>query len=322
MTVMEDILDELYTLNSEHWSDNIRDMLNTLNYKVSLSYVCDWSEFLYIHSKKINRINSKDKAILNYCYRIAGFSSDVRYGRLHIFGVKLRKLEVERNELACELCKLFRKMYGRYTILIINDGDEIAFTGTFVDNKQTSEVIISDWFGYYKPEAINNRIMGIDCSLFAGNTLTSLYDEYLWGIARPYIKYPESKDYYTFGCDDLVLDGVQRHSEFSYSNPKFMKVDRKETYRINSAYYPDLYGEDYFVDKSHVVISDNYLDNDISDEEWTILELEMKNIIIEEDDLENSNLDNHEGIEDDYSVLDSFLGSDMNPVEMLDFIQT
>ena len=127
-----------------------------------------------------------------------------------------------------------------------------ASVGTAVDKWKRSEVIISDWYGEGTDREIMNRILEIDFSLFSHENLGKFYGDYLWAIARPYVKYRESKMYLIFGCGY-----IETYESFA-SDPDgegFMpvtKVDREETLRVNSAYYPDLYGDDYFLDESAI----------------------------------------------------------------------
>lgn len=317
MVVIEDILDELYTLDNSQWYDNVSRILTLLNYPVRMEYNCQWEEFLYIRSEKLRAISSADRKILSKCRTIASFAMERSLKRIKLFAFDIiDENQSSRNNTVYEITKLFRDLFGRFVILVFVNGDELAFSGILSKYKKT-EVIISEWFGYNKDYELNNKILEVDFSLFLGYTLNEIYNDYLWSIARHYVKYKESKQFLIFGCNN-----PETYEEFVH-NPDgggmilAKIIDCEETLQINSDYYPDIYGNDYFMDDSDIeidLIEKLEVENDI-EFEWTMLEMELA-AESEEADEKFEDEENEEFYDDYYEKLNG-----MNPEEMLKFIR-
>ena len=318
--VVEDILDELYTLDNSQWCDNVEKILTLLSYPVHLEYSCQWEEFLYVRSEKLRAVNPADRKILSQCKTIASYVMERRLRKIKIFAIEIvNGTKSSRNDTAYEITKLFRKLYGRFVILVFVNGDEIAFTGTSIDRYKRTEVIISEWFGYNNDYEINNKILEIDFSLFVGTSLNTINNEYLWSIARPYVKYRESKMFLIFGCDNPVTYETLVPNQDGDGVVLATMVDREETLKINSTYYPDIYGDDYFVDDSNLEVdssSDMIDDADDIEFEWTMLEMELA---AEADD-EGDDFDEYDDEEVEAEDYDEELKG-MNPEEMLKYIR-
>ncbi len=320
--VVDDFIDEFYAFDLNNWADSLENILRMLCFPVRVDYTCEWKEFLYERSDRLRYFNSDDRKILAECHEISMFALSGRFRKLKMISVMLTGNPRLRNEKVYEVYKLFRKVYGRHILFVACFNRDIAFVGTAVDKWKRSEVIISDWYGEETDREIMNRILEIDFSLFSHENLGKFYGDYLWAIARPYVKYRESKMYLIFGCGY-----IETYESFA-SDPDgegFMpvtKVDREETLRVNSAYYPDLYGDDYFLDES--AIEDDtldILDEDDAEFEWTMLEMELAKEDIEVDDEYEEEFEDEDDEYDPDSDEDYDDISGMNPEEMLKYIR-
>lgn len=318
MAVIEDILDEFYTLDNSRWYDNVSRILTLLSYPVRMEYNCQWEEFLYVRSEKLRAISPADRKILSECKAIASFSMERRLKRIKLFAIEIiDKTQSARNNTVYEITKLFRKLYGRFVILVFVNGDELAFSGTAINKNKKTEIIISEWFGYNRDCEINDKILEVDLSSFSGGSLKDIYNDYLWAIARPYIKYHESKMFLLFGCDNPVTYEEFIPNQDGDGMIPTTKIDRDETLRVNSNYYPDIYGDDYFIDDSDVEIEmlDVLEDENDIEFEWTMLEMELAAEAKDEyDEIEDGEEDE---FYDDYN--EELNG--MNPEEMLKYIR-
>ncbi len=316
--VVDDFIDEFYAFDINNWAEALENVLSMLSFPIQLEFVCDWREFLYEKSDR-RLFNADDRRLLTECCEIAKLSMKGRFRKLKMFFVMLSGNKKLRNEKVYDIYKVFRKVFGEYIFFVACFERDIAFVGTSVNKFKRSEIIISDWFGEKTDREIMNRILDIDFSLFSYDNLRNLYRDYLWAIARPYIKCRESRMYLTFGCEYIeTYESIVVSSDGEGIVP-VTSVDRDETYRVNSAYYQKLYGDDYFIDD--LGIEDETLDaleNDDSELEWTMFEMELANAEIEEDD------EYEEDIDDEYNSekedIDDVI-SGMNPEEMLLYIQ-
>ena len=314
--VVDDFIGEFHILDINNWANSLENVLHMLNFPVQVEYVCEWKSFLYEKSDCSRYFSTADRKILAECQEIAMFSMNGHFRKLKMISVLLTGNPYLRNEKAYDIYKLFRRVYGRHILFVVCFNQDIAFVGTVVNEWKKWEVIISDWFGERTDREILSRILEIDFSLFSSDSFGKLYEDYLWAIARPYVRYRESKIYLIYGCEDveayesLVVD-------WDGTMVPITKIDREETHRVNSAYYLDLYGDDYFLDElsTEDEILD-ILDEDDAEFEWTILEMELaKEDVMDEDDFED---------EDEYDQGEEAEREDisrMNPEEMLKFIR-
>lgn len=319
--VVDDFIDEFYAFDINNWADSLEKILLMLSFPVQVEYKCEWKEFLYERSDRLRYFGADDRKLLAECQEIAMLKMGGRFRRLKFISVLLTGNTRLRNEKVYDIYKLFRKVYGRHIFFVACFDRDIAFVGTSVDKWKRSEVIISDWFGEQTERDVMSRIMEIDFSLFSDDNMGELYGDYLWAIARPYVKYRESKMYLIFECGYVeTYESFAPDPEGKGFTP-VTKVDREETLRINSAYYPEIYGDDYFVDESAVEDDTlDILDEDDAEFEWTMLEMELAKEDIEEDDDYDDEFDEEEDEydpeDDDYDEI-----SGMNPEEMLKYIR-
>lgn len=120
----------------------------------------------------------------------------------------------------------------------------------------------------------------------------------------------------TFGCDNIVTNEIPVNSQ-----GLVIKPDRDMTFEENSQYYIDLYGADYFIDTELISSSDEeYEETEITDLEWTMIELELA------DEIERISNDETEYEFESESSLDNLEEQDimniqnLNPEELLDYI--
>ena len=318
---VDDFIDVFYSFNLNNWAYSLTTILQMLNFPVKLEYTCEWREYLYVRTDRLKYLGSTDRKLLSECQEIAMFGMDGRFQKVKLISVLLTGNPRIRNEKVCEIYKLFRKIYGRKLIFIACYDREIAFLGTVVDKNKKSEVIISDWFGEYTDRDMMSRILDIDFALFSYENIGKMYGDYLWAISRPYVRYRESKMYLIFeGGYIETYDSFASDSDGNGIIP-VTKIDREETLRINSLYYLELYGDDYFLDESGLEDDTlDILDIDDTEFEWTMLEMDLaKEIVDEEDDYDSGFVDEDESEEefdDEYEEI-----SGMNPEEMLKYIR-
>lgn len=321
--VVDDFIYELSAFDVNNWADSLETVLLMLNFPVRLEYTCEWEEFLYERSEKLRYFLGEDRKTLAECKEIAMFRLSGRFRKLKLIAVMLTGNPRFRNEKVYDIYRLFRKIYGRHVLFVACFDQDIAFVGTAVDKWKRSEVVISDWFGENTEREVMSRILEVNFSLFSHDSFDQLYGDYLWAIARPYVKYRESKMYLIYECGE-----IETYESFA-ADPDgggvipVTKVDREETLQINSTYYPELYGDDYFIDES--AIEDDtldILDEDDAEFEWTMLEMNLAKEEIGDDDYD----DDFEEDEDIYNLesenednYDDIFG--MNPEEMLKYIR-
>lgn len=315
---IDDFINEFYTFDSNNWSDSLETVLQMLNFPVHKEYTCDWKEFLYERSSRLHYFEASERKLLSECREIAMYSFSSRFHGLKLISVMLTGNPCLRNEKAYDVYKLFRKIYGRHVLFVACFDRDISFVGTSIDRLKKSEAIISDWFGENTDLEVMNRILEIDFALFSYKNVQTLYEDYLWSIARPYVKYRESKMYLIYGCEQLVRYESVTLDPDEGSTVLVDKVDREETLKQNAAYYIDSYGNDYFIEESDIEEDSlDIFDEDDAEIEWTMLEMELQkeNLNLDEDDEEDFGDDEDEYDPDTDGEYNDI--SEMNPEEML-----
>lgn len=321
MAVVEELKNELYTLDSSLWSINMANILELLSFPVRLNYTCDRQEFLYEYSGKLSLINAKDKIILSDCDEIAEFKMSGKYKRIRMFGVNISNNPKLRNEKAYDIFNVFEKLYGRFIMLVVIADGKLSFVGLSRNNKRHAEVIISEWFGYNDEEEKLEKLLEIDFSLFDNRNLGLLYNEYLWSIARGYVRHPESRMYLIYGCDNSITYEIYVATPNSDEPVLTTRVDREETLKVNSAYYRELYEWDYYIDDRKLEYEeDDVLDEEDAEFEWTMLEMKLDAEAAEEEMDTEEDEDYYSNSEDEDEDYDEDLIG-LNPEEMLDFIR-
>ncbi len=317
MVVIDDILNELYTIDNDYWHNNVLEILKILDFPVSFDYECLWEEFLYVRSEKVRSINGKDRKILSQCKMIAHYQIERKYRRMQVFSIRIADDENSRNGTVYDITRLFRKLYGPFTVLVFVNGSDIVFSGTSINQNNKYEVIISEWFGFERDRELNEKMLEIDFIYFTGRTINQLYSNYLWAISRIYVRYRESKMFLIYGCDNPVTYEEFVTGQDSDESILITKIDREETLRINSAYYPELYGKDYFVDDADIEIesAEFFEDADDIEFEWTMLEMELA-----EEEAYDDFFEDDDDIYDDADEYDEDLIG-LNPEEMLKYIR-
>lgn len=317
---VEDFIDVFYSFDLNNWAASLEIVLQMLNFPVHLEYSCEWEEYLYERSGLIKHLRTDDRKLLAECQGIAMFRMGGVFRKLKLASVMLTGNPRLRNEKVYRIYKLFRKLYGRHVFFVACFDGDIAFVGTAVYKRKKSEVIISDWFGEKTNQEMMSRILDIDFAFFSYDNLGEMYRDYLWAISRPYVRYKESKIYLTYECGHIVTYESFATLPDGEGTTLVTKVDRKETLRINSSYYPEMYGDDYFEDDSK--IEDDTFDIPDSEDtefEWTMLEMELAKELDEDDYYDN---DYEDEVEDDQESDDGYEKiSGMNPEEMLEYIR-
>ena len=311
--VVDDILDESSGIGDDCWADSIEIILKILDFPIYLNYSCGWEKFIYEKFGKLQYMNNGDKIIISQCCEIALYNFTDKWYKRKLIAVNFKgsKRKKTRNEIACKIYKFFRKLYGPHLFFVICYNNEISFLGTVIHSSKRSEIIISDWFGKYTDFNTLERIEEIDFVYFSDYSVEKLYNDYLWAIARPYIRYSECKMFLTFGC------GYIENFERWVSDLPI--ADQEEIFYANSSYYKNIYGEDYFEDNVSTDEEDfDYVEDNISDLEWTMLEMDLKAEIASdksEDDIVSF------GEPDNTAKNIPEEISNMNPAEMLQYIR-
>ena len=156
------------------------------------------------------------------------------------------------------------------------------------------------------------------CKLNLWRSLFSINPLQRVSSVREYIKYPESKMYLIYGCDNPVTYEFYAETERSNEEVRITAIDREETLKINSRYFPSVYDWDYFVDDRNIEIEvdDFVIDEEDSEFEWTMLEMELAE---EEADEEDEEKDYYFNNEEDEDYDEDLIG--LNPEEMLNYIR-
>lgn len=318
MVVIDDILNELYTIDNDCWYNNVLEILKLLDFPVSFDYACLWEEFLYVRFEKMRAINANDRKVLYQCKMIAHYQMERKYKKIQVFSILIADDENSRNDTVYEITRLFRKLYGPFTVLIFVNGADIAFSGTSISHNRKSEVIISEWFGFERDIELSEKILEIDFSCFTGRSINMLYSNYIWAISRIYVRYQESKMYLIYGCDNPITYETFVTGQYDDETILTTKIDREETLKINSAYYPNMYGRDYFIDDISIEMeaADFFEDADDIEFEWTMLEMELAEEADEEADDDFFEEDENDDL-DEYD--EELIG--LNPEEMLKYIR-
>ena len=313
----DDIEAQFYAIDDIYWAQSLETIMNTLNFSVTLEYVCDWEAFAYARSGKVKYLNKEDKKTLAECSEIASFKTKGRFHKFANIAVKIHGNRKLRNERACDIYRLFRKIYGMFLFFTVYYDQEIAFLGTTLDGKNRGRVIISDWFSYKNENGKLGDIGQIDSGLFSTMSIKSAYQDYLWAISRPYTKYPESKMYLIFGVgNEETYEGLTSRQDGDGLSIK-IRVDREETLRKNEDYYFYQYENDYYLDDGENLDGIGaIIDEDQIEFEWTMLEMQLADEQIED---ESDDYFEEEFI--DYNAYDRRYLSGMNPEQMLKYIQ-
>lgn len=316
--IVDDILDELSGIDDDCWADSIETILKILEFPIRLNYSCRWEEFVYERSGKLQYISNEDKAIISQCYEIALYNFIGKWYKRKLIAVNFKGSKRLRNETACDIYKIFKKIHSSSLFFIAYFDNEISFLGTTVDKAGRNEVIVSDWFGKYTNRSILDRIEEINFACFSDLNIRTLYGDYLWAIARPYIKYRESNMFLIFECGHIETYELFAPNPDGRGYILLTKSDPEETLRINFSYYKDIYGDDYFEDAASIDANEleNDFEKDISDFEWTMLEMDL----VEEATSAQikDNLDDFEEADTSKDFLDEI--SNMNPEELLRYI--
>lgn len=321
MDIVEDLKNELYTLSDGLWSANLTSLLKLLSFPAELKYTCNREQFLFEYSGKTSVLSLEDRDTLKDCIEIAEYKMSHGLEKIRLFGVQISGNQRMHNEKAFYIYRLFARLYGRYTMIAFVDDDKLAFAGMSIDNRKHIEAVISEWFSYCDGYEKLNRLSEVDFSLLAGKNYREIYNEYVWAIAREYVRKPESRLFLIYNCDKVVTYDKTVKIPGTKKWETIIKIDKGETLEVNSAYYPELFGWDYFVDDREAKYDDSFLigseyEND-SEVEWALLEMELAAEEMEKEKEKNTEEENDlEQNENENPDADN-----MNPEEMLDYIR-
>ena len=317
MVSVVDVLDELYSTDASSWSKTAKNIYSILEFPVKQKLVCDWEKFIYEVTDTYKYLHGNDREVIKLCKGIAIYRNEPQYTKLSVFSIYIDSSSSYRNDDVNSITKLFRRLFGPFIILMFINNKNVAFSGiaTYQDRKR--ETIISEWFGFDKPDSVNEKLLEINPTYYSYNNINGFYDSYLWAIARHYARYRESKTFLLYGCGTFIEEDSLAYNEENDSLVSSTKIDVEATYRANASYYPNMYGDDYFLDDVHSEESDidDVSDSETDDLEWTMLELALEEeaAITNEQLLRNSD-------ENSKTSSDSRL-SGLTPEQMLQFIR-
>lgn len=317
MVSVVDVLDELYSTDADCWSETANNIYSILEFPVKQKLVCDWEKFIYEVTDTYKYLHGSDREVMKLCKGIALYTNEPKYTRLSVFSIYIDSCSSSRNDDVNSITKLFRRLFGPLIILMFINYKEVAFSGiaTYQDRKR--ETIISEWFGLDKPDSVNEKLLEINPTYYSYSNISGFYDSYLWAIARYYARYRESKTFLLYGCGTFIEEDSMAYDEENDSLISSTKIDVEATYRANASYYPNMYGDDYFLDDVHSEETDidDVSVSEADDLEWTMLELALEEeaAIINEQLLPNSD-------ENSKTSSDSRL-SGLTPEQMLQFIR-
>lgn len=265
-----DVLNELYSTDADNWAQTASNIFSILEFPVRIKSVCDWERLIYEETNTYKFLHNNDRSILKMCDGIALFCCEAAYSKLSVFSIYINSVPDSRNDDVNSITKLFRRLFGPFVILMFINNKEVAFSGivSYADKKR--ETIISEWFGLAKADTINEKIIEINPAYYSYKNTKEFYYSYLWSIARCYMRLRESRMYLLYGCGTFIEDNSVSYNEANDSLIISTKIDADATFRANASYYPNMYGDDYFLDD---VQADESEDDDL---EWTLLELALE----------------------------------------------
>jgi hypothetical protein len=295
-----DLEDILYSLDTIEWNKGACKILNVLGCNI---FSTKEHEKWDIYDFLFNIINIYDYSILDKRYyldkvkSISRISTKESRGKLQCYAIDLNTDFKDRNEIVSEITYVLYQVVDNEPILIFRDDYSFTFSGIVINNESNNvEVIISEWFHYKMPERKYQQLEEVD---FTWN-----YIDYIYSIARPYVKYKESKlllKYYCIGNKVLDYD--------------FKMVQVEEMYEAAKNYYKEIYGYDYF--ESYLELSPK---DESEDEElmWSLLEMELDSVDSDEYDF----IEEDEDKDDEYyGHIDDELLKDYDPETMLKAIR-
>ncbi|MGO4997872.1 hypothetical protein [Oribacterium sp. Sow4_G1_1] len=329
----ENSIAELYNIDGSHWGHRIKTLLKTMGLYSRLNYECEAKEFLYVHTNyKYRLLDDYDKERILNLRKIASFDTDPCFKSLICFAISIDTEPLCRNEDAAYYTRLFNRIFDKQCILCIEDSESIAFTGLSKTLNYQHQVVISEWFSSEMNQRQYDAFCRLDFAEFDCKSTNAFYMDYIAALSRPYILYPESDEYLLYGMEDYGPYEEMCRSKGIIARPK--KSNRDLIIEMNSSYYKDIYGDDYFVDEEggyrttknrkreediEFNIDDDFEEDD--DLDWTILEMELEEDMDEDSD---EYLDDKKSItqEETSSVkTDPYKISNFNPSEMLAYIQ-
>ena len=301
-----DIADTLYSIDSTSWVENATRLLRLLGCPINdFMKVQSWSinDFLYHDPSIVNNLTYSEKLELNQLISISKVYLCEDY-KINCFAIETNTTHQSRTELSAEITIILLNVLLRPSILIIKNISSIVFTGSYLNDENSSlEIFISEWFEYDMLPEKYYKLLEID---FTGD-----YYDYLYSISRSYQKYKESKTHLLYNCGFL-------RDEYGF-------FDEQTRYELVRDHYREIYGYDYYEE----YIINEYEKQEDDDIEWTILELQLESFDFdtEEDDGESYNFDDEDYEEDEDDDSRDIFNSDVhksaidNPEKMLKFIR-
>ena len=241
-------------LEPSDWFIYLSDIMNLLHFPASLAYQGTMNDYLPTEVVNSNLLTDEERESFGCCEAIASFRFHRPYTRINCFIVRMANQYYYDNYMVESYCRLFRKLFGRTTIVIASVADAFVMTGTEIYYSGNSKIIISDWFYPDMDYDIVERLANIDLAYSAARNSSELYMDYLWGIARPYMRMlsAESDRYYVSPYSDVVMlpEPPARVEVLSdmYLYEQLLRA------QVNQFDWKEIYGSDYYCDCSYAYV--------------------------------------------------------------------
>lgn len=244
-------------------------LLQTLGYAYSCN--SDFNDdsvdkFVYYSAPKRVYFSNQERLYLSH---ISGlhYIGDVTQNDLLGTGYNCKKLVLisaelnciinSRSEISYYMTQTLSKMFDDYIFVIFRHQNQIVFCTC----SDTGIVYISDWFNTIEPE-ISELLIILQLApsyVIGAKTLIEYYEDISFALSREYIKRQESYEYFVYECFPKMIDDVGEITISKAVVNEFASKSRR--------YYQEIYGDDYVIDETFVVIDEN-------EEDWTLFELD------------------------------------------------
>lgn len=313
----QDLKNELYALSSELYNEVSKNILSVLGFEITeWDYFGSIESFIYGYCEEHNIKRELTSVSWKKIENIAVSSLKFERKKMYIIASNVTNNIAMRNDEVILKAHNIRKILGRENIFVFISDNSFCFAGyQYNYEKGKYEIVISEWFYYEMDDEKYEKLLEIDPSLYDLKSKNRFYEDYIFSIAREYVKRPVSKIFLTYACEFIYSDELLSGEDGAF------KVDFKETYDHN---YAELM-KPYFYDEYSVDLIQDYddLDDELDDLDWTLLEMELDEeaLLDESDDVEdleyNSLKSEFDDRDDDRDIFDG-----LTPLEMLNIIRS
>lgn len=290
-------------------------LLKSMGYPIKWPYAGKndtLEDFIYFTAQNKMHFNKQEMYCLDHVGMVScilemcqsDFSDkSYRDGKIIFLAIDLRSPTRDRSYDAYYITKILNKTYDGFIVFIYHNHNAIMLCTCLEDG---TCICMSDWINYQNIDF--NKLLGLlpACYCFSSEgTIENFYDDLSYGIAREYIKYPESKEHIAYQCIPNV------EAEIGDDPITWQRI--KDLAEQSKDYYKNNYGDDY------IEVDENFEVMEAENEEWVLLELEgFTPLDIEiEDEEELSFLEDNEQI--NYSEMAKEIIED--PIQVLRWLK-